>query len=57
MIILHHMTTPDYLKRILSARVYDVAAETPLDAAPSLSKRLGCRVLVAVGRKPGRKSA
>ena len=34
------------MKRILGARVYDVAAETPLDPAPSLSKRLGCRVLV-----------
>ena len=40
------MSSPDYLKRILGARVYDVATETPLDAAPSLSKRLGCRVLV-----------
>ena len=40
------MSSPDYLKRILGARVYDVAAETPLDPAPSLSKRLGCRVLV-----------
>jgi threonine dehydratase len=33
---------PDrYLKMILNARVYDVARETPLDAAPRLSQRLG----------------
>jgi threonine dehydratase len=30
-----------YLQRILNARVYDVARETPLDAARSLSRRLG----------------
>lgn len=30
-----------YVERILRARVYDVATETPLDHAPSLSKRLG----------------
>lgn len=30
----------DYLKRILTARVYDVARETPLDHAPLLSQRL-----------------
>ena len=29
-----------YLKRILNARVYDVARETPLDYAPFLSQRL-----------------
>ena len=28
-----------YLQRILRARVYDVAIETPLDAAPNLSGR------------------
>ena len=34
------MTDQDqYIKRILDARVYDVAIETPLEAAPSLSKR------------------
>jgi threonine dehydratase len=32
---------PDYLKKILTARVYDVAIESPLDAARSLSRRLG----------------
>ncbi len=36
----------DYLKRILSARVYDVASETPLESMPSLSTRLGCEVLI-----------
>ena len=30
-----------YIKRILNARVYDVARETPLDVAPLLSARLG----------------
>ena len=34
----------DYLKRILTARVYDVARETPLDPAQRLSRRLGNRV-------------
>ena len=35
-----------YLQRILTARVYDVATETPLTAAPSLSRRLGNHVLL-----------
>ena len=35
-----------YAKKILRARVYDVARETPLDAAPSLSRRLGNKVLL-----------
>jgi len=35
-----------YLKRILTARVYDVVTETPLDAAPALSQRLGNTVLL-----------
>jgi len=30
----------DYLERILKARVYDVAIETPLERAPGLSRRL-----------------
>ena len=34
----------DYLQRILTARVYDVAAETPLDFVPGLSARLGNEV-------------
>ena len=32
--------TTDYLKKILTARVYEVAVETPLDLAPLLSARL-----------------
>ena len=35
-----------YLERILKARVYDVAIESPLDHAPGLSKRLGNRLLI-----------
>ena len=35
-----------YIKKILDARVYDAAIETPLDEAMSLSKRLGNRVLL-----------
>ncbi len=40
------MKVPDYLQRILGARVYDVAIESPLDFAPNLSKRLHNRVLI-----------
>lgn len=36
----------DYLERILNARVYDVALETPLELAANLSRRLGNRVLL-----------
>ena len=36
----------DYLERILTARVYDVADETPLESAPALSARLGSPVLL-----------
>jgi threonine dehydratase len=32
---------PDYLKKILTARVYDVAIESPLEPARSLSRRIG----------------
>ncbi len=39
------MTSP-YIERILKARVYDVAIESPLDAAPRLSRRLGSEVLL-----------
>ncbi|NDG02684.1 MAG: pyridoxal-phosphate dependent enzyme, partial [Synechococcaceae bacterium WBB_34_004] len=35
-----------YLQRILRARVYDVALVTPLEPAPTLSARLGQRVLL-----------
>ena len=36
----------DYLEKILNARVYDVAIETPLEPAPILSARIGNRVLL-----------
>jgi threonine dehydratase len=36
----------DYLQKILTAKVYDVAIESPLDLAPSLSHRLGNQVLL-----------
>src|ERR1700685_136150 len=36
----------DYLQRILKAKVYDVAIESPLDAAPRLSRRIGNHVLL-----------
>jgi threonine dehydratase len=36
----------DYLKRILTARVYDVARETALEPARSLSRRLSNQVLL-----------
>ncbi len=39
------MSDVDYLLRILNARVYDVAIETPLERAPALSRRLGNEVL------------
>lgn len=44
----HHYRYPtmttDYLKKILTARVYDVAEETPLELAPTLSQRMGNRI-------------
>ena len=36
----------DYLQKILTAKVYDVAIESPLDVAPTLSQRLDNRVLL-----------
>lgn len=36
--------TIDYVKKILTARVYDVADETPLELAPTLSERFGNRI-------------
>jgi len=35
-----------YIEKILKARVYDVAIESPLEAAPRLSRRLGNEVLL-----------
>jgi threonine dehydratase len=40
------MLSQDYLRRILNARVYDVAIETPLEPAPQLSARIGGRLLL-----------
>jgi threonine dehydratase len=40
------MNPPDYLERILRARVYDVALETPLEPATMLSQRMGNRLLL-----------
>ena len=39
------MASP-YIERILKARVYEVAIESPLDEAPRLSRRLGNRILL-----------
>ena len=41
-----HLTPADYLKKILTARVYDVAVESPLEPAKSLSRRLHNKVLL-----------
>jgi threonine dehydratase len=38
--------TDNYIERILRARVYDVAMESPLEAAPRLSRRIGNSVLL-----------
>jgi threonine dehydratase len=40
------MLAQDYLRRILNARVYDVASETPLERAPQLSARIGGTLLL-----------
>jgi threonine dehydratase len=40
------LSLADYLQKILTARVYDVADETPLEIAKSLSKRLGNQILL-----------
>jgi threonine dehydratase len=42
----HSLTPNDYLKKILAARVYDVAKETSLDYAKNLSARIGHTVLL-----------
>ncbi|MFM6986490.1 MAG: threonine ammonia-lyase, biosynthetic [Hydrogenophaga sp.] len=41
-----HLGPADYLKLILTARVYDVAVESPLDVARNLSRRLHNTVLL-----------
>jgi threonine dehydratase len=40
------MSANEYLRRILNARVYDVASESALEPAPRLSARLGNRILL-----------
>jgi threonine dehydratase len=40
------MPAQEYLRRILKARVYDVAIESPLEEAPRLSERIHNRVLL-----------
>ena len=35
-----------YVKKILDARIYDLAVETPVDAAPLLSQRLNNEILL-----------
>ena len=42
----HALQPEDYLKKILTARVYDVAVESPLEVARTLSARLGHTVLL-----------
>jgi threonine dehydratase len=41
-----HLTPADYLKKILTARVYDVAVESALEIALNLSQRLNNTVLL-----------
>src|SRR5438132_2369348 len=40
------MRDAGYLEKILTAKVYDVAIESPLEAAPSISRRTGNHILV-----------
>ena len=35
-----------YVKKILEARIYDLAIETPIDSAPLLSQRLNNEILL-----------
>ena len=41
-----HLKPADYLKKILTARVYDVAVESALEPAKNLSRRLHNKVLL-----------
>lgn len=41
-----HLKPADYLKKILTARVYDVAVESALEPARNLGQRLGNKVLL-----------
>lgn len=49
------MTQHDYLARILNARVYEVAIESPLQPAPYMSRAIKNTVLLKV-REPKRES-
>lgn len=40
----HRPMSTDYLKKILTSRVYDVAVESPLELAPTLSARYGNQI-------------
>ena len=42
----HPLTPADYLTKILTARVYDVAVESDLEPAKALSRRLHNKVLL-----------
>ncbi len=44
--VIKHPMGSDYLRKILTARVYDVAQETPLEPARGLSRRLKNQVLL-----------
>jgi threonine dehydratase len=44
--VIKHPMGSDYLRKILTARVYDVAQETPLEPARGLSRRLKNHVLL-----------
>ena len=40
------LSLADYLQKVLTAKVYDIAVETPLEIAKNLSRRLGQQVLL-----------
>lgn len=40
------MSLTKYIERVLRARVYDVAIESPLDHAPGISRRLGNNIFI-----------
>lgn len=42
----HTSKNHSYIKRILDARIYDLAVETPIDEMPLMASRLGNRVLL-----------
>jgi threonine dehydratase len=41
-----HLTLSDYLQKILTARVYELAVETPVDPMPRCSSRVGSTLLL-----------